>query len=575
MSQAVELKAMQAVSRRRVQSPQECEPGTGPAVEPRAPSRAQGGLWMLAAVVAALALVQILIYPPSEPFFDKDETRHVMTGVFFRDLLHDLPFSHLQQYATNYYLQYPAIAILVWPPLFYFLEGVAMSLFGMSVAVARGLLGAFAALAGFYLFLIVRRSSGPVKAALTVLLFGLTPAMLTFSHYVMLEVPMLALALGATYHFLEYVDGERRRDLYLTGLFSALAALTRFDAVYLLVFFALMLTVRKRWELAKKWEVIAAAAGSAALVAPAYLLTLRYVGGLHLRQLTERLSPDYPQFWSLARFAYYPSSLVTQIGIFAVLAALVGLAGAVVARPRAAVPYVAWFAAVYLTFTPMGEVESRHATYWIPAFLFFAVEGIYMLAGWARQRALIPALLLLVLAGTAWRSLAPPRYYLRGYEEAAAFIAADHSASLYCLFVGYLDGNFIYQARLHDPDRRRWVLRADRLFAAFAGNERSPSPAPLDEALILATLYDYGPEFVVIEERRRVVPPLELQIRGVVTRHPERFRLERTIAVDTNDDWMRETRLLIFRNTLRNPTPRRRLDLQIPALSLDVHGAVP
>src|SRR5262245_48082954 len=120
-----------------------------------------------------------------EPFFNNDESRHVMTGVYFRDLAVDAPASELRDYTSRYYLQYPALGLLIWPPMFHAIEGLAMLVFGDSLLTAKLLVGTFAALACWYLFRLVRRTHTPATAALAVLLFGLAPMVFQFTEYVM------------------------------------------------------------------------------------------------------------------------------------------------------------------------------------------------------------------------------------------------------------------------------------------------------------------------------------------------------------------------------------------------------
>src|SRR4051812_48330765 len=135
----------------------------------------------------ALWTFHFLRHQPSEPFFYGDETRHVMTGVFFRDALLDLPVDRPRDYAVHYYLQYPALGLLVWPPFFHLVEGLFMVPFGTSFVTAQVLVGLFATLGGFYFFLLVRGTHGPAPAAAALLLLALSPAVFILSHQVMLE----------------------------------------------------------------------------------------------------------------------------------------------------------------------------------------------------------------------------------------------------------------------------------------------------------------------------------------------------------------------------------------------------
>src|SRR5258708_7475667 len=141
-------------------------------------------LLILVAVLLPLIGAHVVFAAHTEPFYNNDETRHVMTGVFFRDFYLDLPVTHPKDYTVHYYLQYPALGLLVWPPLFYAVEGAFMLLFGTSFLVARVLLGLFALLACVYLFLLALRTHDLFTAAVATLLFGFAPLVFVFSRQV-------------------------------------------------------------------------------------------------------------------------------------------------------------------------------------------------------------------------------------------------------------------------------------------------------------------------------------------------------------------------------------------------------
>jgi len=49
--------------------------------------------WLPLTVLTAAGIVHAFASPIAEPFKNGDETRHVMTGVFVRDAIFDLPVS--------------------------------------------------------------------------------------------------------------------------------------------------------------------------------------------------------------------------------------------------------------------------------------------------------------------------------------------------------------------------------------------------------------------------------------------------------------------------------------------------
>ena len=207
--------------------------------------------WQPALVLSGLAVVHLCLSPVGEPFKNGDETRHVMTGVFVRDALADLPASAVDPrgYAAKYYVQYPALGIIIWPPFFYAVEGLAMWAFGTSYLVARLVAYAFALVGGVYAYRLFLRTHGRAVAAVAVAVLGMAPLVFEYSSYVLLEVPTLALVLGAVFHFERYLGEERGRDAIFACLLAAAAALTRFAGVVLLPFVLLRLGFARRWGL--------------------------------------------------------------------------------------------------------------------------------------------------------------------------------------------------------------------------------------------------------------------------------------------------------------------------------------
>ena len=535
--------------------------------------------WLLAGLLLFVGIVYGLSYPATEPFFNNDETRHVMTGVYFRDLLHDMPLRHLKDYTVNYYLQYPALGLLVWPPLFYIIEGLLMSLFGTSLIVGKLLVAVYALIACAYLFFLVARTHDVARAAIAVLIFALSPLIFQFSHYVMLELPTVAMGLAATFYFVRYLDRERRRDLILAGLFSALAALTRFDAVYLLPLFLILLVARGRLAVLRRKEVWIVAVVAALLVLPFYAMTGASMGWLHFKSVTEQVDAGQPAFFSLKRLFFYPSKLPQQIGWLALVPAVVGIIYCMTnaLRRSQSLLYLAIIAAVFITFTPMAETDSRHTIYWIPAFAFFAAEGIALLAQWLRQPKLYVPLAAFFILGMMWHVFSKPLAHVRGYEEAAQYVVANSKSSPFCLFQGHLNGAFIYEVRRHDPDRRLWVLRTDKLLFSFLVNTQVEYKqfTNTDEAM-LETIYKYDPEFILIEEAQNTETiPAEDHVREVINNHPERFRLEKAIPIESTDTGFFSGQIKVYRNVFRNNNPDHHLNLEILMLRRSLQTDVP
>lgn len=529
----------------------------------------------LCGALLLILAVQLFTYQPSEPFFNNDETRHILTGVYFRDLFHTMPLRSLPSWTMSYYLQYPALGLLIWPPFFYGFLGALMALVGTSMLAGRAAVFLFALLACVYVYRFVRATHGHAVALAAVLLFGLSPMVFIFSRFVMLEMPTLALGLAATFHFWRYLQTDRRRDLFIAAVAAALSALSRFDAVYLLPLFVLLLVAEKRWDVLRRREVWLAAALAVVLVAPAYAVSAKYVGWLHLKQAAQTSLYQSAPMLSWQRLAAYPSFLPGYfLGWAWLLPALGGLLLSLRREERtAARPYLLLLVAVYLTFTAISEIDPRHAIYWTPAWACFAAHFWWSLGGWLKQPKLFFPLVAAVLCVTFYL---PPHWfntylrgYLRGYEAAAEYVVANTRESRFCFFVGRLNGNLIYQIRRHDPARRLWTLRADKLLFNDFLDADTARRQPVNEEQMLATIYRYSPEFLVVEEpapEGEMFPEMgpqraaaEAKIRQVIAAHPERFRPEREFRTESNQRRYNGVTLKIYRNLLRNPQPETQL----------------
>jgi hypothetical protein len=529
---------------------------------------------VLLAILLGLGVAHGLAAWPREPFYNNDETSHLLTGIFFRDLLLDWPLGGLRDYTIRYYQQYPSLSLLVWPPLVYFLEGLFMLVLGPTLLAGKIVIGLFAALGVTYLFFLVRRTHDLFTAGLAAAVFGLSPLIFFMSRYVMLEIPTLALVLAAVHHFLRYLELDRRRDLVLATLWAAGAALTRFDAAFLVVLLAALALIRRRPGVFIRKEVIGCALLALILVAPVYYLSARQIGWIHLAAVRGGGALGNAGLFSPEQLFYYPSYLPEQIGWFGAAAAAAGLlAGLLPGRRAATWPYLAMAAVVYFTFTPIAERDSRHVIYWIPAFSLLAAQGVGALPGWIvsggrTAAALRGALAASLLLGTGWATSRDSRPFLEGYREAARLVVSGSRSGRFCLFDGWLAGDFIYQVRRLDPARRLWVLRGDQIFY----NENPYSgyrELAKNEEGILATIFRYDPEFVVVEEPRigwTVAPRMALELRAVLRNHPERFRRESSIPLETNREAFQGVKLEVWRSLVRNEHPDPNLEIWVPGL---------
>lgn len=521
-------------------------------------------------VVLAVLAAHLLSYRPSEPFYNNDETRHVMTGVFIRDAIRDCPLANPRGYATHYYLQYPAVAIPLYPPFFYLVEGVAMLVFGTSMLVARVLLLGFLALACTYLYLLVRTAYDEGTAALATLIFAFSPLVFELSRQVMLEIPTLALVLAAMYHIQRYLDTRLRRHLVFASVASVTAALTRFSGMLLIPYVLIFLAGRRQLSALTRREVLVAASLSVLVIAPFYALTWVTVGWVHIMQVSHGLGTPSTSLSLLARLVDYPCRLPAQLSWFAAVPGVLGLVrGLGPGGYRRSMPYLALAIATYLTFAPMMIHDSRFMVYWIPAFALFAADAVLGIGSATGLRHARAALASLVVLGVAWTAVRQDPPYVRGYEEAARYVLSHTERSRFCLFDGGLNGDFIYQMRRHDPERRLWVLRGDKILYSILldPGTRYKETLRTEQAMLEAIAY-YAPEYIVVEKPPTLSfgTPAGERLRTLLRERPNQFRLSLTVPILTNRAEVGTSFLYVYRSLLENKHPPKKVRLDVPML---------
>ena len=490
-----------------------------------------------------------------------------MTGVFVADLIHSLP-QDPKQFAIAYYLQYPALGVPLYPPLFYMIEGGVMAVLGPSVLVGKCLVLLFLLAACIFLYRIVRTTHGRTEARIAVLVFGFSPQAVLLSGQVMLDVPMVAFTLGSLLFFSKYLESQRRWDLMLSALLASLAALTRYSAAYLPITLLLFLLFRGKWRFLGKREIIVAGIFAVAMILPYYLLAAKAIGWIHLRQAVGPAGePATATVW---RWTDYIVALPGQIGWFATVAAAVGIAARVAqGSGRGGALYIALAAGTYLTFAPLAIHGQRFVISWLPAFAVFAAEGVRQVADRFRPRLPVYSVAAILVLATAWPGLATKSPYLRGYEEAATYVLHGTKDSRHCLFDGALNGNFIYQIRSHDPARRLQVLRGDRvLYSVLLQPEFGYSEQYETDPEMIRALGRLNPEYVVVENPPliRFGTPAGARLRRILRTEGDRFKLERTIPIQTNQAEFQGSQLVIYRNLTRSPGADTLIEFTLPAL---------
>lgn len=519
--------------------------------------------------VALPLILHTVCLRPAEPVFEGDSNRHVVTSIFFHDYFCDAvtdgTLENPKRYAERYYDQYPALGLLVWPPMFHGVCGLAMIAFGTSVTVARVVVLASLAVSAWCVFRIASRAADRSHAVLVTVLFTVLPLIFDYSRDVMLEVPTLAFILISVDQFDVWFRSGRLRSLYLSAITAGFAALTRFDAAVLLPFYLMMFILGGGWDRLVSRHVVAAAVTGLLIVAPIYMVILKETGDLHVRQAAVSVggSEDGTTNGFLApkNLLYYPKSVVSQAGWIVSLVCVPGILLSLTRRYCGhSTVFVALLAATYVTFSPLAELRSRHAIYWTPAISFFAVAGVNLLiqsilslriaAIFRHMKTPISVVAYsLLLVSASFGSMSLATFRVEGYSKAASLVLKSSSAGDRVFFDGWWDGNFIYHMRHLDSSRSRYVLRGDRLlydflcvpstdFRQFVANDRE----------IMRKLVEADPELLVLENPQfyETIEIAEV-LRALVTNHPDVFEPIDQIPVSSSIRHQKPFRLDVHR----------------------------
>ena len=463
------------------------------------------------AQVALLALVCALF---GRDFFNADvfypDADHLMVdGIFSADYIRDTfanGFSHPMAYAERYYAQYPALSIGYKPPLWPAIQGAFVLVFGdtaWAMRLALLTLGSFAAIA---IYRTIRPWMGPFVAVTAAAIGIATHDIAQWGWYAMTELPTIAFILGAGWAFSSYLRERRYSALAFAVLFLAAAVWCKQPGAMAAVWLGLaaFFILGPRETLVRK-EIWAAVAAFAVLIVPIVLMTLHFgamnldqsIGGARTPQNPWEELTDYPRF-------LFEEHLHPVIAVIALAGIGLGIVRLFTSEDRDEKRCVIFFlcliAANYVFFTALHHKIARYGISWIPAFGFFAAYLIEMV----RRR------LGMWIAGAAAAAMVAftvyQTYDMRVGKTSGMAAAADwvieHVDHPMVMIDAYINGQFIYFMRQKDPERRFWVIRADKVLTSSSiGTTKWLEVHAKTTDDIRDILDQYGIKTIVVEKR--------------------------------------------------------------------------
>jgi hypothetical protein len=445
-----------------------------------------------------------------------DEPAHVVTGLMVHDYLVGRDWSEPMQFAENYYLHYPKVAFGHWPPVFYLVQSVWMTMFGVSRVALLLLMASLSTALAMMIHQVGRRYMALPLALTGALVFVALPLVQWLTASIMTEILGSLLIFGASVAFARYLEAKRLYRYALAfAILASLAILTKGTGLLLAMMVPFCMLFARRLDCLGRLSWWLSAGVVAILCAPFYLLTMGMQReGMMYELFSIAFVPTAVRFYSM--------SLVQNASIGVSALALVGIVNRIIVplwqKSEIQPTYAAmggllvsvW---VFHVFVPCG-LADRHLLPSLPAIVLFMADGLHCLQ---RQIERLPSLSSRMAAALV--SILVILYILIGfksyhkdwhvYDEVALVLDQEEGLKDSIVMISSDargEGTLIAEMALID-DRRpsRYVLRASKMLAKsnWTGTQyqkRFESPADIMDylqkipvgALVVDTSIDPG-----------------------------------------------------------------------------------
>lgn len=528
--------------------------------------------WISCAALIAFVGVLFLGAPTGGAFDWSDAPRHALNGVFVKDFFAAMPVDDPRGFAESYYLQYPALTILFYPPLFYFVSAPFYAIFGVSQETALVVVElhyiAFA-IGTYYLFRYWLEPSLAFAAALTLIA---APEIAFWGRQVMLEIPAFAFLVWSLVALVHHLRRHTPWTLYLCIALLVLAIYTKLSAAFLAPAIAIALFRNRGMDLFRdKHSYIIAALSIVGLV-PLAILTLKF-GQANVQSVSGIADAEVSRA-TLQGWLWYAKQIPGQIGWAACAAALLG--GAYWIAMRRTLPttaegllWLAWFGIGYIFFSAIDLKEARHSVFILPPIIFAAALSL---------RAALPsgyaagALMAVALATLAQTIVLRPVHFVDGYAAVVDRIAQLAPRDSVVMFSGYRDGAFTFSMRAREDRRDLSVLRADKLLLRIAVRRTlGVEQKALSEAEIATALDRNGVHYVVAQPGFWTDLAAMQRFENVL--HSPQF--VEVARVPTHSNYpAHERELVIYRNLGKVAKGPIKLEIELPIIGGKVTGAI-
>lgn len=456
------------------------------------------GLWLNGAFHAEFA-----DYP--------DEAAHYVTGLLIHDYLARFHYVSPMQFAENFYIHYPKIALGHWPPVFYLIQAGWTLLFSTSHTSLMFLMAALAALLAFAIYRILLSEVGHWISLCAAILFAALPLVQLEAGRLMADILVTLFMVTAAIWFGRFLDAGSARDAIGFGMWSSVAVLTKESAFALVLVPILGIACTRKWKMLHHPALWCSAGIVLATCGPWCLWTFR----MSREGLVQR-SVSFHYF--VRGLAYFWVNVPHSAGPLLSLLALLGLAVKGIALFRGENVRGIWpslfglFCGCFLVFCliPAG-FEPR---YLLPAlvamFPFVALGAVHLLSRLPLHRWRAAAAAVVLLTGFATAGFSLPPSPVHGYAALANLMLSNPQMRGQVILVcsdPQGEGGFISEMAMREKRPGHFILRASKILASSAWTGENARPI-FHSASEVLNYIDSIPLSTVIIDRSASAPDL-------------------------------------------------------------------
>lgn len=464
-----------------------------------------------------------------------DEAGHYVTGLMVHDYIAGMQYGSPMEFAENYYLHYPKIALGHWPPFFYIVQGFWTLLFSESRISMMLLMALLAALLSSTVYLAIKRDFGSRIGVCAGIFLIALPLVQTWSGMLMAEVLVALLSLWSVLCLGRFLDTEKWQWSVGFGICATLAIMTKGNGLALVLVMPLALFFSRRFFLIKRlsfWYPL--------------FIVLVFCGPwcwATMDMVRNGMKEGAPSLgFMVAAIPYFSSSLVHIIGFGLLPLMMVGFIVRVV-RPYlnketdgkwaslGALLLGVW---LFHCIVPAG-LEARHLITAVPALVIFSVIGFKSISKKQpfsyftnRKKELILVTVVVVVfivetfyipnkAFYGYGTVAQKLLYIPSFQESVILVSSDECG----------EGAFISEIAMREQRPGHIVLRASKFLSKSRWDESNYELLYSTPGDIMKCLHKVPVGIVVIDQS---IPEKEQRkhhylLKKVIEKYPNRWRL--------------------------------------------------